>query len=70
MKLALPKKSGSSEDISVDSHIIVVIGGNGAGKTRFGSTIESNNSKITHRISAQKSLSMPEYVRTSSFGKC
>ncbi len=45
---------------------LVVVGANGAGKTRFGSWIEDNNLKHVHRISAQKSLNMPEFVSTKS----
>lgn len=45
---------------------LVVVGANGAGKTRFGSWIEENNYEKVHRISAQKSLSMPSSVSTTS----
>lgn len=40
---------------------VVIIGANGAGKTRLGSWIEfsSTHRLKVHRISAQKSLSMP-----------
>ena len=45
---------------------IVVIGANGSGKTRFGSQLEQMYLNRSHRISAQKSLSMPVHVPTSS----
>jgi hypothetical protein len=66
MKIDLPNKTNSSEQVSVDSKSIVVIGANGSGKTRFGSAIEAKYNEITHRISAQKSLSMPEKVSPTS----
>ncbi|RIV23481.1 DUF4435 domain-containing protein [Fibrisoma montanum] len=44
---------------------IVILGANGSGKTRFGSYIEENN-RDTHRITAQKSLMMPDVVNTTS----
>lgn len=66
MKISLPRKINSGEQITIDSNSIVVVGANGAGKTRFGSAIESQYNEITHRIAAQKSLSMPEQVRPSS----
>src|SRR4030095_6529983 len=66
MKIVLPQKSNSTEQAIIDSKSIVVIGPNGAGKTRFGTAIETNHNNITHRIAAQKSLSMPEEVSPTS----
>jgi predicted ATPase len=66
MKITLPPKMNSTEQITTDSKSLVVVGANGAGKTRFGSAIESQHNAITHRIAAQKSLSMPEQVRPTS----
>lgn len=66
MKIILPKKLNSQEAISIDSKNIVIIGANGAGKTRFGTDIENRYDKQTHRISAQKSLSMPKEVSPKS----
>lgn len=49
---------------------IVLLGANGAGKTRMSVWIEDNNSELkVHRISAQKSLDMPEYVSPTELGK-
>lgn len=46
---------------------ITIVGANGSGKTRYSVWIEKNNTdKNVHRISAQKSLRMPESVRPSS----
>lgn len=66
MELKLPLKIGDSTHESIDSKCIVVIGSNGSGKTRFGRDIELRYDKITHRISAQKSLSMPKEVSPKS----
>ncbi len=66
MDITLPKKLGSQEAPSISSKVIVIIGANGAGKTRFGSDIENRYNKQTHRISAQKSLSMPRGVSPTS----
>ncbi len=64
-KLSLPlNKQGQSQEIEFEK--LVIIGANGAGKTRFGSEIEKNNLKVTHRISAQKSLMLPDHVNTTS----
>jgi uncharacterized protein DUF4435/putative AbiEii toxin of type IV toxin-antitoxin system len=43
---------------------VVIIGANGSGKSRLGSWIdlESPHKEITHRVAAQRSLTMPETV--------
>ena len=66
MNITLPKKLNSEEPITIDPKSIVVIGANGSGKTRFGTDIENQYNKETHRISAQKSLSMPKEVSPKS----
>ncbi len=66
MEILLPPKKGEVEKVKLDFEQLVVVGANGAGKTRFGSWIEENNYEKVHRISAQKSLSMPSSVRTTS----
>lgn len=49
---------------------ITIVGANGSGKTRFSVWIEQNNTNNNvHRISAQKSLNMPESVQPSSMDK-
>ncbi|MBU3010287.1 DUF4435 domain-containing protein [Polaribacter vadi] len=67
MKINLPTKKGQpNTNPEIELHQIVVIGANGAGKTRFGANIEEKNHLITHRISAQKSLTIPNLVRPKS----
>lgn len=67
MKITLPTKKGNpNTNPEIEFDQIVVVGANGSGKTRFGSYIEENNSSKTHRISAQKSLTMPNFVATKS----
>lgn len=61
--LTLPSENNETETIEC-SQSLVLIGANGSGKTRLGAWIEMNspqNEKV-HRISAQKSLSMPDNV--------
>ena len=66
MEITLPQKINHTENITIDSNRIVVIGANGSGKTRFGTEIETKYNNQTHRISAQKSLSMPKNVSPTS----
>ncbi len=60
-KLILPKTDGSISELTSNQSILL-IGANGAGKTRLGTWIEmtSPQCKLVHRLSAQKSLSMPD----------
>ncbi len=59
--LILPKPDGGNEEVNTNTSLLL-IGANGAGKTRLGTWIEmdSPQKEKVHRISAQKSLSMPD----------
>jgi recombinational DNA repair ATPase RecF len=69
-QLKLPPSLNSLQESSVieSSGVIVFIGANGAGKTRMGSWIEFSMTNV-HRVAAQKSLTMPDAVSTSSVEK-
>lgn len=67
MKIQLPTKKGlPNTKPNIEFEQIVLVGANGAGKTRFGSDIEKRYLGQTHRISAQKSLSFPKEVSPKS----
>jgi len=59
--LILPVANGSIETVEI-AQSLLLIGANGSGKTRLGTwiEIESSQRELVHRISAQKSLSMPD----------
>lgn len=59
--LTLPLKNSGTESIETMQSLLFV-GANGSGKTRLGTwiEIESPQKESVHRISAQKSLSMPD----------
>jgi hypothetical protein len=64
-KLKVPPKQANSKPEILDCcGSVVIIGANGAGKSKFGAWIEEHqlNQAKVHRISAQKSLYFPEYV--------
>lgn len=69
MRIRIPS-SDNNECYIEDKQSIVLLGANGAGKTRMSVWIDENNPELNvHRISAQKSLNMPEYVRPTELKK-
>ncbi|CAN8140206.1 putative AAA domain-containing protein, AbiEii toxin, Type IV TA system [uncultured Thiomicrorhabdus sp.] len=60
-KISLPQKNQGNVEIETTNSLLF-LGANGAGKTRLGSWIEFNSphKDKVHRISAQKSLTMPD----------
>lgn len=66
-KLSLPNANGQTTEIETTKSILF-IGANGAGKTRLGSWVEldSPQNQIVHRISAQKSLTLPDSTTPQS----
>lgn len=60
-KLALPVNTSGQQEIETTTSLLFV-GANGSGKTRLGAwiDIQSPQKEKVHRISAQKSLSMPD----------
>lgn len=66
MEITLPKKINELTPLTKDFKSIVVVGANGSGKSRFGADIELRYLSKVHRISAQKSLTMPEQVSPTS----
>ena len=72
-KFTLPQSTNPNQTIDVieTEGIIVVIGANGTGKTRLGSWIEFSPGSVdkVHRVSAQKSLSIPPTIPIESIGK-
>jgi ABC-type cobalamin/Fe3+-siderophores transport system ATPase subunit len=67
MNIQLPTKKGTPNiDPTIEFEQLVIVGANGAGKTRFGSRIEQIYPGQTHRVSAQKSLTFPSQVSPTS----
>lgn len=66
-QLILPKENGSTDTIET-SQSVLLVGANGSGKTRLGTWIEitSSQKELVHRISAQKSLTMPDSTTPQS----
>lgn len=71
--LTLPPNTASNgQNVIVESSSsIVIVGANGSGKSRMGAWIEISSpmKETVHRISAQKSLQMPESTRPDSMDR-
>lgn len=66
MKITFPEPINQANWFSIpNSNQLVVVGANGSGKTKIGTWFELNLGN-THRVSAQKSLTMPEKVNPTS----
>ncbi|WP_181316556.1 DUF4435 domain-containing protein [Photobacterium iliopiscarium] len=68
-KLFLPKQDGSGQKVEiVHNGSVVIVGANGAGKSRLGAWIEKNTDRdiVVHRVSAQRALDIPEYAVVKS----
>lgn len=71
-KIVLPKQGNTATKVEIDlPSNLVLVGANGCGKSRLGSWIElsSNIPAEIHRISAQRSLAMPESTSTKAYEK-
>lgn len=65
MRIKLPLLNNQQIYVE-DKKSIVLVGANGSGKTRMSIWIDENNRDLNiHRISAQKSLNIPEFVSPS-----
>ena len=57
MKYWMPnKKTGNPVEWNSDCNSVIIIGGNGSGKSKLGAWIERRDYSVTHRIAAQRSL--------------
>lgn len=64
--IQIPKSNSSERETITIEKNMVIVGANGAGKTRFGSTLEQINNP-TKRISAQRYLQLIEVVEKKDF---
>ena len=60
-------KFPDDHQLPLRDRVLVVIGANGSGKTRFGAWLDAQNAKLNHRVSAHRSLVFPERVQPMDF---
>lgn len=60
-------KYPNGHELPLRDRVLVVIGANGSGKTRFGAWLDNRNITLHHRVSAHRSLRFPERVQPTDF---
>ena len=63
----LPDATGAKKDYTTESNAVVIIGANGAGKSKLGAWIEQQCFEKVHRISAQRDLNFKENIELKNY---
>ena len=59
----LPDETGGKKEYSTNSNAVIIIGANGAGKSKLGAWIEQQSFSDVHRIGAQRNLNFNEHIQ-------
>lgn len=65
----LPDATGAKKDYTTESNAVVIIGANGAGKSKLGAWIEQQCFEKVHRISAQRDLNFNEDISLKNYAQ-
>lgn len=65
----LPDENGQKVEYGTDSNAVIIIGANGAGKSKLGAWIEQQSMEDVHRIGAQRNLNFKENVPLKSYSQ-
>ena len=63
----LPDKSGNKVDYTTESNSVIIIGANGAGKSKLGAWIEQKDFAKVHRIAAQRGISFNKNISLKNY---
>lgn len=66
-KYFLPSENNDPVEYSTKTNSIIIVGANGAGKSKLGAWIENNDISNVHRISGQRRLNFPENINLKSY---
>lgn len=58
----LPDENGNKLDYSTESNSVIIVGANGAGKSKLGAWIEQQNFECVYRIAAQRNLNFSDTI--------
>lgn len=65
----LPDEQGHKQVFETESNAVIIIGANGAGKSKLGAWIERQDFEYVHRIGAQRDLNFSEYIPLKSYSQ-
>ena len=65
----LPDATGAKKDYTTESNAVVIIGANGAGKSKLGAWIEQQDFEKVHRIGAQRDLNFNENIALKNYAQ-
>ena len=65
----LPDETGNKVDYITESNSVIIVGANGAGKSKLGAWIEQKNFEGVHRVGAQRKLSFQENIPLKSYSE-
>lgn len=63
----LPDESGNKVDYTTESNSVIIVGANGAGKSKLGAWIEQKDFAKVHRIAAQRGISFNKNIPLKNY---
>lgn len=66
-KYYLPNSTNEAEEYVIQNNSLIIIGGNGTGKSKLGEWMEKASGASTYRIGAQRSLVFGRYIQQRSY---
>jgi hypothetical protein len=68
-KYWLPDETGQKSEYETDNNAVIIIGANGAGKSKLGVWIEQQSFADVHRVGAQRNLNFNEHIQLKSYSE-
>lgn len=65
----LPDENGEKIEYGTNFNSVIIIGANGAGKSKLGAWIEQQDLENVHRIGAQRNLNFKENIPLKSYSQ-
>ena len=65
----LPDEQGEKQEYGTNNNAVIIVGANGAGKSKLGAWIEQQNFEQVHRIGAQRNLNFKENIPLKSYSQ-
>lgn len=69
VKMPPSKGQAAGSDLLLKDRVLVIIGANGAGKSRFGAWLDMQDIELHHRVSAHRSLTFPDRVQPTDLAE-